>query len=213
MTPIEARNLVDIANQIATQYPRAYSKCHLVGDPEAWDYIILVGQKCKSINFNVGCNGKRGTDELSYDAVAFMDEALNPTDVRVIDIVAGAGGSNPQIVFQDLTSFGPGKYIDPSTKRTHFNYSGVPAPTPIPIPTPPVKPPYPNEQVYWKDYANQIESLYRRAGRTDVADILKADPFMFVWWSRAGYRIGIGDDESKVRDEYLAEIKSRFGLP
>lgn len=116
MTP---QQIVDVGNTIRATYPRAFSKCHVVGDPEAWDFIILFAKACNAIDSLIGCNGKRGNvNDMSYDALF-----IKPSSV--IDVVAGAGGPSPTVYYNDVSSQGPGAFIDPTTKNTVYNYGST----------------------------------------------------------------------------------------
>lgn len=130
-----AQAVVALGNEIRTKYPRAFEKCHKEVspgqyDPEAGDFIILFAQECKKRDIaaplhHVGLNGKRGTDEMSLDVLSFMDRNGVITDVRVVDMVVGAGAPGATIGFNDVTDptgVVKGKYIDPNTKQTFFDY-------------------------------------------------------------------------------------------
>lgn len=115
-----------VAEEIKNKYQRAWEHAHHHGDPETADFIILVCKKLNLLDSTVGCNGKRATDDLSWDAIW--------NDGRVVDIIIGAGGTNPTVGYNDVTSFGPGKFINPVPLRTAFPYNEGPT-IPVPVPT------------------------------------------------------------------------------
>lgn len=118
---LSEQKVKNVAESIKSQYPRAWSHCHIEGDPETDDFIILVCKELNILDRTVGCNGKRRTDEKSHDAIW--------NDGRIVDIVNGAGGSNPSIGYNDVTLDSTvggvvmGKFIDPIPLRTHFPYT------------------------------------------------------------------------------------------
>lgn len=115
----------EVAEKIRSQFPRAWENCHKKGSPETDDFIILVCRELVKLDNKVGCNGKRRTDELSHDAIW--------NDGRIVDIVVGAGGDNPSIDYNDVTipstvnGVVMGKFIDPNSVETFFNYETVPS--------------------------------------------------------------------------------------
>lgn len=61
---------------------------------------------------NIGLNGKRGTDEISTDALSYKN-ATAPGGVEVIDVIVGSTHSP---AWQDVTKEGVlGKYIEPTS--------------------------------------------------------------------------------------------------
>jgi hypothetical protein len=112
-------NLQALVEQTKEQYPRAWNHCHIPGDPEAWDFIILAARKMYDQNPLFGCNGKRGTDDLSWDAVNWRGDIDDPANV--IDCVAGAGGSNPQPAW--IVTNTTGKWFNPYQCYVYYDYS------------------------------------------------------------------------------------------
>lgn len=102
-------NYMHIVQEVADTYPTDFRNCHKpeLGDA-AFTFIKRVAWKLFNIDARFGLNGKRGTDELSMDALSFKDD--NGT-LAVIDVVAGAGGSNPQVAWQNVG--GVSKWIQP----------------------------------------------------------------------------------------------------
>lgn len=117
---LSEQKVKEIAEQVRASFPRAWGNCHKEGSPETDDYIILTCKELNKLDNKVGCNGKRGTDELSHDAIW--------NDGRIVDIVIGAGGANPSVGYNDVTEESTvggvlmGKFIDPVPLRTHFDY-------------------------------------------------------------------------------------------
>jgi hypothetical protein len=118
-------NLYNVIDQTRKDYPRAWEHCHHPGDPEAHDFIILAARRCHDKDYNFGLNGKRGGDVLSWDALNWRGDSDDPPNV--IDVVAGAGGSNPQPSWQVTNT--TGKWFDPYRVNTYYNYSGGGEPT------------------------------------------------------------------------------------
>lgn len=118
------------------KYPAAWAVAHHHGHPGAWDFIKLLAADLHAIDPRVGCNGKRGTDELSMDALNVLDPVDGPgrtPDGRrcwVVDVIAGAGGPNPQPAWTAFTNpqDSSGKWIAPGVE---------PEPEPPPVAFPP----------------------------------------------------------------------------
>lgn len=151
--------ILSIANNVATVYPRAWGKAHREGDPEAWDYIILVGRALvRAFGADrVGCNWKRAQVSdyslegsrrtLSMDAISWQ---ADDGTWMATDIIIGAGGHDPKLAWGttgDIRDSG-GQYVgaqgvaDPYKLQTYFVYDTQPVPPPNPpVPNPPQLPP------------------------------------------------------------------------
>ena len=114
-------NLVEVVKETKEKYPRAWSKCHKAGDPEAWDFAILAIRKMHDINPLFGLNGKRGSsnpNDMSWDATNWKGNGVDPANV--IDFVAGAGGDNPQPAWGVTNT--TGHWWNPYQFNTHYKY-------------------------------------------------------------------------------------------
>lgn len=111
-----APNRLDVVQQLAAQFPQEFRDCHRpeLGE-RAFAFVKRVARKLFEENPNFGLNGKRGTNELSMDALSFKTpNSVGEGGVEVIDIVVGAGGDNPQPGWSDATIPGvAGKWIEP----------------------------------------------------------------------------------------------------
>lgn len=146
--------ILEILEQTARDYPRAWSKAHKKDDPERWDFIKLAVQRLYSaedqIERNVRGNWRRGTrGDLSMDGISvFVDGQW-----RFADVITGAGGPDPRIGYRTP---GPeaslknsaGQYIGEAGAPTpaeilqyhgptHYDYSGTQEHEPPPPPPPP----------------------------------------------------------------------------
>lgn len=105
-----------ILNQTKDRYPEAFKKCHKIGDPAAWDFIILGCRELNKMDSSVGMNGKRGNvNDPSMDAIY--------NDGRIVDVVERAGSDSANIYYNDVTDAGPGAFVDPFAWKVHGNYS------------------------------------------------------------------------------------------
>lgn len=98
-TPLYARDaIVQILHDTARDCPHQFSTAHREGSPERWDFIIEAATRAyRASGGTVGGNWRRGNvGDLSMDGFTYK-----ATDGRFYfaDVIAGAGGSNPQIVF------------------------------------------------------------------------------------------------------------------
>ena len=196
-------NCLSTVEATKNDYPRAWSKCHVAGDPEAWDFIILLCKRLYAIDPLFGLNGKRGNpDDMSWDAVNWRGSATDPPNV--IDVVAGAGGSNPQPSWQVTNT--TGAWIDPRTKNTYYNYGTGGGNPPKPIPPPaPKYPPYPGDAA-GNAVGQILFSDYERAGQAP-------NPGMGTWFNRVMYDAltGMGYEESVKK--HRVEWCSALGIP
>lgn len=130
-------NKVDIVESTRKDYPRAWSKCHMLNDPEAHDFIILCGRRLYDFDKRFGLNGKRGGNDLSWDAINWNEPGAH----NVIDVVAGAGSPSATPAWQVTNT--TGKWFNPYDFSTYYNYDvvapdpGEPTPEPNPTPNPP----------------------------------------------------------------------------
>lgn len=148
----------------ARKYPEAWACAH-TGRACTEDFIRLLALELHAKDPKIGLNGKRGNpDDLSDDALNYKGEGPghDPTDgnkpVTVIDVIAGAGGPNPQPSWQVFSTLpGPGAWVQPG-----------PVVPPVPKPPPePVKPPYLGDDAY-NQISRVMEQDYRRAGRSGL---------------------------------------------
>lgn len=159
---MSAPNHEHIVAQMRDAYPEAWRQAH-TGSSQTWDFIRLLASKLHSIDSRFGLNGKRGNgNDLSQDCVAYLDDAspLVGADGRrlwIIDVIAGAGGNNPQPAWIDQTRATmnggtTGLWVQPAPV---VEQPPAPAPTPQP-PTPPAP-----------DYSKELAAI-----RVDLAAIL-----------------------------------------
>jgi len=109
----------------AAKYPEAWRHAHVHGDPKAWDFIRLLAADLHAKDVNVGLNGKRGNpNDLSMDALNLVCEAADSAGRTpdgqpcvVVDVIVGAGGTNPQPGWTVFTTAveGSGAWVTPGT--------------------------------------------------------------------------------------------------
>lgn len=136
---------VQTLKEVAQKYPRAYGFAHADNNthPEKLDFIILAARVLNKLDPKFGMNGKRGNaSDPSSDVI---DYGVG-RDVVIADVIQRAGAHNGDIGligWGDVTSFGPGIFIDPFTVDTEFDYSkggGGLEPKPLPKVEPKPKP-------------------------------------------------------------------------
>lgn len=198
-----------IVESTKADYPRAWEHCHHAGDPEAHDFIILAARRMYDDNQLFGLNGKRGTADLSWDAVNWKGDSDDPPNV--IDCVGGAGGPNPQPAWQVTNT--TGAYFNPYDYHTHYTYtdeggetggegeggSGGGGST--------SKPPYAGDSVWWEKLGLPLEADMALAGQTLNAG-------SSVWFARVGYDhyvMGMTIDDAVAK--HRAEWRQVLGLP
>lgn len=182
------KNLVEATKN---EQPRAWNHAHIEGDPERWDFVILCARKVYATDSRFGCNGKRGNpDDLSMDALNWIGTATDPTDV--IDIIVGAGGSNPQPGWGVTNS--TGAFVNPNSVKTYAEKQ----------PIPPKIPSY--ESLGGDAAGNKIGNYlfhdYNRGGQPP-------NPGMGTWFNRCTYDAVAGVDG--IHDYNAAIAKHRPG--
>lgn len=195
-------NYENIIVDTKNRYPRAWQHCHVEGDPERKDFIILAARAVYLIDSRFGCNGKRGNvNDLSMDALNWIGTPADPTNV--IDCVAGAGGPNPSPTWQVTNS--TGAFVNPNSVNTYYNYGNNPGPIEPPKPT------FPSYESIGGDPAGNKIGLYLfhdyiRAGQYP-------NPGMGVWFYRTCYdsMAGMGVDASITK--HRAEWCAILGVP
>ena len=131
-------DLTYIVRQAKEEHPQAWKDAH-TGNAHTEDFIRIVAKMMHAVNPKFGLNGKRGNpQDISDDAVNFIGEGPGTTPggqpCTVIDIIGGAGGPNPQPVWQVFSDpvASSGAWVNPNSAP------GLP-----PQPIPPQYPPYP----------------------------------------------------------------------
>ncbi len=113
-----------VVQEVANMYPEAFKNCHKESLGElAYEFVYRVAQRLYNIDARFGLCNKRGSGVLSWDAVTFMDGS----DIRVLDIVIGAGGSNPSVGWSEVARDGA-LWVNPFS----VTIPSIPVPTPTP---------------------------------------------------------------------------------
>jgi hypothetical protein len=97
--------MVSVVSEMAGRYPDLWARAHREGDSQSHEYIRALAWELHSKHdARWGMNFKRDGSEISMDVVAFR---IGPTDrhVECYDVIGGAGGDNPQAVWQDITNY------------------------------------------------------------------------------------------------------------
>lgn len=134
----KSRAILDVAERVKTQYPAAWEEVKVAGQKSRL-FISLVAAQCqKSISADIGCNLKRGGPDVSLDVLAMpnssgaRDASGKFPGLELIDIINGAEGPNPSIVWGDATQKTidagvPGGWIKGETvKPTHSSSAAYP---------------------------------------------------------------------------------------
>jgi hypothetical protein len=101
-----APNCLRVVEALARDYPHEFADCHR---PErgarAWMFIRRVAWVLHTtVDQRFGLNGKRGNpQDPSMDAVSFRNPSSPAGGVEIVDVVGGAGGSNPSPAWIDQT--------------------------------------------------------------------------------------------------------------
>lgn len=190
----------------AVKYADAWKHAHVEGDPRRLEFIKLLARDLHVKDPKVNCNGKRGNpNDLSADALNILchkdDSAGRTPDGRpcvVVDVIGGAGGSNPQpawIVYNTLVE-GSGAAVDPNK---------IPAPAPAPAATFP----YPDEGTAVLDFEQRVEKAYKAAKRK-FPDEHDADAFRH--FTRYGYSCH-EMPEPEAANKHIKELREELGAP
>jgi hypothetical protein len=168
------------------RYPDAWKSAHVEGDEAREDFIHLLAEDMHHVYPEVALNGKRGNpNDLSDDALNILDESgpgRTPEGQRcwVVDVIAGAGGTNPQPAWQKIQDAvgSSGAHVLPGPSPQ--------PPTPIP-PNEPTYPPYPGDEV-WDAMGVVLFADYERANKLRPDDPnTKPNPGMSRWFGRVEY--------------------------
>ena len=171
-------NLLHEVEAARQKYPLAWADAH-TGNARTEDFIRLLARDVRLKHGpRWGLNGKRGNpQDISDDVLAYQGEgsAVDVTNgnsaMEIIDVIGGAGGPNPQPVW----NVGPGGPGDRGAFVGTFTVPGASDGTP---PPPPVKPcpdpkahepkpptPYPADESIWDAVAVQLLADMKRAGQ------------------------------------------------
>lgn len=159
-------DILSILRLTADRYPRAWQHAHHDHDVERYDFIILAGKRLYAeSNGTVGLNWRRAMiGDLSMDGITVQ---LADGKYYFADVISGAGGPNPQLVYQtpgpeallrDAAGvYAPHGFADPRPMKTAHDYGGGPVEPPAPV-----TPAYPGD-AYWVAFGDQLQKDYARA--------------------------------------------------
>lgn len=104
----------------AARYPAEWDRAdkNKHGGQRTDEFIRLLARDLHAIDPRVGLNGKRGGDEISLDALSYINPTAPGGGVEVIDVIVG---STHQPAWQDVTFADgsvAGKYIAPDGEVT-----------------------------------------------------------------------------------------------
>lgn len=136
------RQITDIGNYLVGAYPDAWRNAHNGAEPSGSEFVRRWALACRDAGIDCGINGKRGTDTPSQDVLtlgvdrAGANDTSNTFDWMLIaDVIAGAGGPNPSIGWNDVSAASQGRYIVPWLEP-HEQPGPAPGPDPDPGPGP-----------------------------------------------------------------------------
>jgi len=93
----------DIVRQTAERYPAAWAKAQTPNDNG--EFIRLVAYYLWLSDIRFGLNGKRGTHDISLDAVAYKTpDGSGAGGVEIIDVIASHGASSAHAHWLDQTA-------------------------------------------------------------------------------------------------------------
>jgi hypothetical protein len=97
--------MLHIVEAVALSYPTEFAQAHRHGysRTEREAFIRRVAWELNLLDTSFGLNGKRGTDELSQDAVSYITSRSPAGGVEIIDVISGAGGPGARVAWQDVT--------------------------------------------------------------------------------------------------------------
>lgn len=190
------------AERVKQANPVAWEQVKVPGQPSRL-FIGLVAAECQvTVDAKIGCNLKRGGPDVSLDVLA-MPNATGAADktgtfpgLELIDIINGAEGPNPSLVWGDATQ----KTIDAGVPG---GWIKSPAAQPGPNPTPGL---ISRDEFYTRfkqvnDYYAAPEGLKRPGGMViDSANPVRCDAEAMGKW---GYDLMLG----KTVEQCKAEIR------
>lgn len=116
-------NYLEDVKAAKVKYADAWTHAHVEGDPRKHEWIKLFASDLHAKDPKAGLNGKRGSPtDLSMDAINYLCEAADSAGrtpdglpCAVIDVIGGAGGSNPQPAWSPFTTSveGSGAFVKP----------------------------------------------------------------------------------------------------
>lgn len=199
-------DILKIAAMVKESNPAAWEELKVLGQ-KSRTFINLVSMSLMNAGIPAGVNLKRGGPEESIDVIALpnatgaKDSTGKFSGLELIDLVGGAEGPNPSLIWGDATPATIAAGVSGGWK------AGSLSPTPGPSPTPSF--PYPDETTYWKAFQDSVKRIYKEAGR-DFPDPNDMDAFRR--FSRCGYECR-GMEASKAAEKHLKELRQELGLP
>lgn len=107
-------------DRVAREQPAAWACAH-TGRGCSWDWIRIAACELHKENPRFGLNGKRGNpNDLSMDVIAWKGEGVQPDAVnggrmQLFDVIGGAGGPDPRVVWNLIDDGTAGAWVDPGS--------------------------------------------------------------------------------------------------
>lgn len=194
-------DLTYIVRQAQADYPEAWRQAH-TGSPQTEDFIRLVAKFMHAVDPRFGLNGKRGNPaDISDDAVNVIGEGPGTTPggrpCTVIDVIAGAGGPNPQPQWGVMT--------DPVASSGAWVNPGAALPPPPPAPQ---YPPYPPNESDVDGAGVALFADFAQAGQPPNPQMLRfAFRIAYSWLTKE-----VADLPASVA-KHRREWRALLGLP
>lgn len=137
-----APNMLDLVREAATMWPEEWAKAKTPEDDGS--FIKIVARLLHDEDARFGLNGKRGTNEISLDAVSYVTpDCSGAGGVEIIDVILAHTAPQAQPAWNDVTQATIdagtiGKFIEPPALP-----GDEPPPPPDPDPDPGPPPPDP----------------------------------------------------------------------
>lgn len=204
----------DRIEQLKQQFPNEWACAH-TGKPCTEDFIRIAAFVINQDDPDVGLNGKRGDpNNISDDALSVKDPEGCDTDPTeggsrrsVVDVIVGAGGSNPQPAYNvvsDCSQPTGSAWVEPPVPA---GWAGVASPTlqaPA-LPAPPSSPAITKEDflAVMALVANEISALTAALGEIAIdAEIARNDANVAA---ESALRI-----EDQLKRGFIADLGARF---
>jgi hypothetical protein len=213
--------ILDICEQVRRDNPTAWREAHNGNfDDTSTRYNDLCVQALRADGIFAGCNGKRGGDQRSDDVLAFgltdtrgaQDRSGRFPSMAIIDFIAGAGGPNPSLGWNDVSQAAPGRFLEPQgLPRVDGNPSTPPPPPPDQPPTNGGNPVPPPQNVDLGPVLSELQALRVevRALTSEVATV--KDGLFKEGPPEAPSVLQHIDDVKKRVDRNLTAINSKSG--
>lgn len=205
--------VLDVGRDVQAQHPAAWRHAHDGSEPSGTEFVRRWALALRASGVLACVNGKRGSETLSQDVLAFPVTSGWARDtsgryagrIMVVDVIIGAGAAGASLSFGPDTSGADGRCIDPVLEASE---SGTePAPGPGPGQPPPAASP-----VDLTPVLTALAALQRDVSEIKARPMGPSDADLTMVWQYINAMVGDGPDGPGPLPPHITDVKERLDV-